>query len=34
MTDEDVAYALDACRNSLRPELDASLPLTGLTPTT
>jgi len=33
MTDQDVADALEACGNSLRPQPDVVQPLTGLTPT-
>ena len=33
MTDQDIADALDACRNtSLRPRVEAVSPLSGLTP--
>lgn len=32
MTDEDVADALDACRNSVRQRSDTSEALAGLTP--
>lgn len=33
MTDQDIADALDACGNSLRPPPDLVRPITGLTPT-
>ena len=33
MTDQDIADALDACRNTLRPQADPPQQLAGLTPT-
>ena len=33
MTDQDIAEALDACRNTLQPQADPPQHLAGLTPT-